>query len=461
MIPHVLDPLFPNTQNHDSLFSDLDELPTPVEDPLPEISPQDQLRIDTLIGEVAPVQDVQDLPPIVRRSLPPAICVRIAIQPLDQRKKLQSFIGDQNDRTNLMAWVRALPAVYTANFAPSKKRITLYAAEIAKLINDHVPRDRAYTPQEIKALIKPYLPRFPHSMTISGPVQRVYRANLPALFQVYFLPDLSRFEIYYCGPGDLRLLDCPQFELQILRPDGPGYVGVVGFPFARALSEAEMVKKQSASHPFRRFRARLKAALKSASRSDTQGELSLGILLSPDAMITRAVKQRNEQARHNLGKFLSDFSKGSVRILWSEVTGTPMFELGNGQYLFGFTLVFPWTLAILALIPNCLETDTSCYCIRPYTMAWLLAIFANTSVPIAVGISPSETSESYIRIYDHIHELMKIHQPWMLNGPTRDVDELERADATRLQEGFFPENLTAPNGGNAPPPAKTLLRVPS
>jgi hypothetical protein len=50
-------------------------------------------------------------------------------------------------------------------------------------------------------------------------------------------------------------------------------------------------------------------------------------------------------------------------------------------------------------------TDSTFESLAPYTLPILHAIVANESMPIAFGISPTETADAYSRIYDNIRRL--------------------------------------------------------
>jgi hypothetical protein len=426
----------PPTQTDDSPslqvdeFDEFDEFAPRESTTLPELTQDERQAIADLVLGVEPLQTREEatglfgqIKQTCPQSLPAAVYIHIALQTHKKRARLPCLLGGSHSRTDLMALVRALPMSYTTSFhhTQMRKQISLQKARELKKNGQVVPTWR-------------YL------MKIYGPVTASADGTQPSkseieLFYVYMIPSLTVFEIQYLGPKDIGRLNCPQFELQLAyRPPQPalaGYVGTVGFPFSRAVPEKTLALKRSYVHPYRRLRARLKSSFFQSN----EGIQNLNLLLSPDITIACAVQLRNEDARKNLGQFLSKFTHGSVRLFYTDIAGTPMFELGNGQYLHGFTLVFPWALALLALHPNCLETDTTFYCVRPYTMAWLLAIFANTSVPLAIGISPSETAESYIRIYDHITELMTKFHPEMLDGPLAD----EKPEYS-IEEffGFFP-----------------------
>jgi hypothetical protein len=78
-----------------------------------------------------------------------------------------------------------------------------------------------------------------------------------------------------------------------------------------------------------------------------------------------------------------------------------MEEIDGGS-LYGLTCVFPWAVDLSIKHPNCAMTDTTFKAVKPYTLAILHLIFANESIPIGFAISPSETAESYARLYRHV-----------------------------------------------------------
>jgi ubiquitin C-terminal hydrolase len=430
------DPMPPDTQDDDFLDLDLAELSPRQSTTLPPLTLSDRRDVANLLLHVEPLQSPEHVAHVIDQvPAHPAVLIHIMMPQYKGSARVPCSLGDSHDRTDLMALVRALPPPYTATFQRSKMRRQI-SLDQAKRLN-----------KQGKSL-----PKWRYLMTIFGPVAASSDGRFPAvpsapLFLVYMMPNLVPFDIFYVGDRDLRRLNCGSIFLQITRDptqtSNKNYVATVGFPFSGAMNDRDMAKKRSYPHPYRRLRTRLKASFLRHS----QGISNLNLLLSPNAAITCAIQMRNADARRNLGKFLSDFTRGSVRILFTETPGTPMFELGNGQYLFGFTLVFPWALALLALRPNCLETDTTFYCVRPYTMAWLLAIFANTSIPLAIGIFPSETAQSYIRIYDHITKLMEKFCPALCDGPLEDVTPRSNIEFW----GAFPKRFNPPNEESSEP----------
>jgi hypothetical protein len=86
-----------------------------------------------------------------------------------------------------------------------------------------------------------------------------------------------------------------------------------------------------------------------------------------------------------------------------------MIELGqkgSRQYLYGYTLILPWALDYLTQA-SCLMTDTTFRCLRPYTLAILLAIIGNESIPLGWSVSPTETGGSYERLRAHLDAIIE------------------------------------------------------
>jgi hypothetical protein len=116
----------------------------------------------------------------------------------------------------------------------------------------------------------------------------------------------------------------------------------------------------------------------------------------------------NLRARSEVAKVLSEWTGGSVEVRYTLIRPDPKWQpCGENRWLWGLTVVFPWAIDLLVKRPNCLMTDSTFRSLKPYTLPILHAIVANESLPIAFGISPTETAESYHRLYDHISRLRR------------------------------------------------------
>jgi hypothetical protein len=75
----------------------------------------------------------------------------------------------------------------------------------------------------------------------------------------------------------------------------------------------------------------------------------------------------------------------------------------NGEELFGLVWIFPWAPAVIReYLPRCLMSDGTFDAMDPYTLEILNAIVANESIPLGLSVAPTETTESYCHLYDHL-----------------------------------------------------------
>jgi ubiquitin C-terminal hydrolase len=115
----------------------------------------------------------------------------------------------------------------------------------------------------------------------------------------------------------------------------------------------------------------------------------------------------NLEARRALPEFLRDLTGGSVRVHWARPKHNLLKQFGEDEWLFSLTVIFPWAIDILQQFPNAVSTDSTFQALEPYTLPILHAIIANESLPLAFGVSPTETEVAYGRIYDHILDLCR------------------------------------------------------
>jgi hypothetical protein len=129
--------------------------------------------------------------------------------------------------------------------------------------------------------------------------------------------------------------------------------------------------------------------------------------LTPNRALLAAKVASNNRVRQEFMTVIRELIGGSIRILVSSTEHTHMEVIGGGPSLYGLTAIFPWAIDLLSRCPNCLMMDGTFNCCRPYVMIVLHAIFANESIPIALALSPSETTDSYVRLYRHLSEVRK------------------------------------------------------
>jgi hypothetical protein len=119
-------------------------------------------------------------------------------------------------------------------------------------------------------------------------------------------------------------------------------------------------------------------------------------------------RKLNRAWRSQFGQVLLEQTEGSIRLLYSDNQNTKMILFSNDgdpHALYAFTCIFPWALDVIRQ-STCLMTDSTFAILRPMTACILHAIIANQSIPIAFGVSPTETAASYSRIYDQLEQLI-------------------------------------------------------
>jgi hypothetical protein len=131
------------------------------------------------------------------------------------------------------------------------------------------------------------------------------------------------------------------------------------------------------------------------------------LALTPNKATLAAKVVSNNRVRQGFMSVVQELTRGSTRILISSREGTKMEIIGSGHSLYGLTAIFPWAIDLLSRRPNCLMMDGTFNCCRPYVMIVLHAIFANESIPFAFGLSPSETTDAYVRLYHHLSEFLE------------------------------------------------------
>lgn len=125
--------------------------------------------------------------------------------------------------------------------------------------------------------------------------------------------------------------------------------------------------------------------------------------------IPQSMQKRRERdtALHDFYGGLQNIGLGSVKIYASNHSGYAMKAITDDLYLYGLTAVFPWAIQMLAEIcPNCTMLDATFRMMKPYILEILNVIIANESIPISIGVFPSETEQSYEFIYAHIEQIL-------------------------------------------------------
>lgn len=122
-------------------------------------------------------------------------------------------------------------------------------------------------------------------------------------------------------------------------------------------------------------------------------------------------RQKRERANKDQLRYLKEKAKGWTIVYLTPQVDTLMeqVEYNDKTYsIFGVTQVFPWALHTLTECgANCESTDATFEITAPYNLEILNVIVRNEGMPIAQAIFPSETEQSYRRLYDHVKEVAK------------------------------------------------------
>jgi hypothetical protein len=146
--------------------------------------------------------------------------------------------------------------------------------------------------------------------------------------------------------------------------------------------------------------------------------------LFPEVAVERLRVERARAAAHEcLRRELDKLCTGWVKFYYH--TGGRTFGLqplaAEGEWgdrqLFGFTWIFPWAPFVLRTTPpNCIESDGTFASLHPYTLEIIEAIICNESLPIGLGVTPTETAASYQRLWDHLREILGDQADIFLNA---------------------------------------------
>lgn len=128
----------------------------------------------------------------------------------------------------------------------------------------------------------------------------------------------------------------------------------------------------------------------------------------PDRVVREWIRtETGRAARKDLKQELEKLCRGDVKFLYrTGAQGYGLQKLKEGEHLFGLTWVFPWATGLVMQVGlNCILLDGTFRCLRPYTLVIVEAIVANESIPIAMGLSPTEDEDCYRRLYAHMAEV--------------------------------------------------------
>jgi hypothetical protein len=135
--------------------------------------------------------------------------------------------------------------------------------------------------------------------------------------------------------------------------------------------------------------------------------------LFPQVEVDRWRRLELTRAAHQgLKRKLEELCPGSTRFYFREAAShLDLIPLARGekdpQKLFGLTWIFPWAASIIKHVrPSCLILDGTFESVKPYTLEVIEAVIANEAIPIGLGIAPSESELSYLRLWDHLAEAL-------------------------------------------------------
>jgi hypothetical protein len=333
-------------------------------------------------------------------------------------KQLDVFIGQSNSSAEILLWLNSLGARYTAKHSSCSMN--------------------GYTD-----LIKIYLP---------DP-----RATKPVVvFEFRFNADFSNLKVSW-KPG----------AASALLPDQTTWYryGTRSRLYNRRFDFLiSVLPEYGAKHPW----TVLQDCLLKIRGNNPDGKIPSAILDCVLPHFTRAMTNRltTDYNREQFLRMLASLTHGSIKFHATREKMGKHQKRVNGLYLHSMSVVFPWATDLLRQDPDCAMTDSTFRSCKPYTLAILHLIFANESIPIAFALSPSETAISYISLYNHIQEELKVVErgvpeaqrneaPFTGDEPCPETDETPEEADDGDELGPFVEGMPpAESLPESPPPAQ-------
>ena len=125
-----------------------------------------------------------------------------------------------------------------------------------------------------------------------------------------------------------------------------------------------------------------------------------------DENILSSIRKHDKYLQRNFIEYLRNNFPGSIIVYLTGLKSDQLIKLEDNQFLFGLSWVFPWAIFILCCYGfSCFMTDTTFKALKPYTLSILEIIVGNESLPIGISVSPSETANSYNRLWNHLLKL--------------------------------------------------------
>jgi hypothetical protein len=330
-----------------------------------------------------PMEDFSAVP------LPEAIPLHVRPEPPRGRAQRPCFIGDENDRLELFLWLRCLPPDFTARHQVSEKTC------FGNRSGGH----------------------YDYLLEISFPFSTNGSKRKYNVFNLYFETTFQLFALICPKPAILGLLPLP-----VALSSKFDYSTCVLFPITECVKDTGAPPSSLSAHPYYSL-----ANFLQSSYLKRRVPESVLFGLTPNARALSSRLAHNKRLRERFTHVVSELVGGPVEVLVSETSGTRMERIGPGSFLYGLTGILPWAIDLLSQRPNCLMTDSTFKCCRPYTLAILHAVFANESIPIAFGLAPTETADSYARIYSHLDAVLRKCPTEIQNGLGEQMRDMSRS----------------------------------
>jgi hypothetical protein len=274
-------------------------------------------------------------------------------------------LGTQNSQLELVGWLRVLPDDYVGHWGTVKGQ-----GPYTDLLHISVKRNNAQGVPKITPL-----------------------------FSLRFEPTFVKFELRVdCSLTVEDLLGLTDMTTRVAVSSSSDYNFQLNYSIGGK-------RHQGSSHPWSLVNAR---AEKHGPHVLHPVPPAVRVILNPTLSQTYEAIREDAQARKTFSALLAGLTGGIVKtvIVPPEKAVDKMEEVEDGC-LFAVYCVFPWVVDLLLRNPKCVMTDSTFKAVRPYTLAILHLIFANESMPIGFAVSPSETAESYIKLYKRVLKQIK------------------------------------------------------
>jgi hypothetical protein len=222
--------------------------------------------------------------------------------------------------------------------------------------------------------------------------QYVLEMNSGSLMLVLYLDKSFRIADLFFRPQ--RFMNCPGYSVII----SGVHIQCDSSDHYKIATTGEAREGQNAQHPFIvlsrfLFRKRNRPFLEASAPS----LFPIGLRAHIES------RQYRESTRKDFVQALRTDFPGSIKLYLTVKVSDRLERIDTSTSVFGLTWVFPWAHHMLSSVsPNCAMTDATFSIMKPYVLEILHLITCNESIPIALAVFPTETVESYQRLYDHV-----------------------------------------------------------